>query len=181
MTFRHPLEFTPPHLRRYLFFVFTVLTVLGFLIFMYLDQPLRTLAAPSGVVSFELAGTVDNSRAMMDSWDDGARLNNAFGLGFDFLFMPLYATGLSLGILLASNRRRGIWPKIGMVLGWGAYVAIVFDSIENMALFSILQGNIVPPYPQTAALCASIKFGLLIFGLIYGIAGWLYPKKQCSY
>jgi len=115
---------------------------------------------------------------MLDSWDAGARLKSAFGLGFDFLFMPVYATALSLGILLAVDRRRGVWSTLGKALGWGAFAATVFDAVENTALFSILQGNIVAPYPQVAAGCATVKFVLIFLGLFYGLTGWLWPEKH---
>jgi hypothetical protein len=174
---RHPLDFFPPNVRKPLFFLFLGLTIAFFAVFQVLDQPMRTPAAPAGIVSFELAGNADKAGAMVASWDAGARLNAAFGLGFDFLFMPVYATALSLGVLLAAGRRRGIWPMAGKILGWGAFAATVFDSVENIALFSILSGNIVAPYPQVAFWCASLKFALILLGLVYGLAGWLFPQK----
>ena len=178
MFIQHPLEFIPQKARSRLFYLFIGLTAAGFLIFQFLDQPLRTLAAPSGIVSFELAGSIDNAKAMMESWNQAALLNNAFGLGFDFLFMPVYATALSLGILLAVYRRTGFWPNIGKILGWVAYIAIGFDSIENVALFAILHGNNVMPVPQVAFWCASIKFGIIIIGSFYGLIGWLFPERH---
>jgi hypothetical protein len=178
LTLRHPLDFLPSSLRRPLFFLFLALTAAGFAVFQLLDQPLRTAAALAGTVSFELAGSVEKARAMMDSWDASARLNNAFGLGFDFLFMPVYATALSLGVLLAVGRRRGIWSTLGKALGWGVFAATGFDSVENIALFSILHGNIVAPYPQVAAWCASVKFVLILLGTVYGLIGWLLPEKR---
>jgi hypothetical protein len=63
-------------------------------------------------------------------------------------------------------------PGLGSVCGNG------FDSVENTALFSILQGNIIVPYPQVAACCATIKFALILLGLSYGLAGWLLPEKH---
>lgn len=178
MSLRHPLGFAPPKLRRPLFFLFLGLTVAGFAIFQLLDQPLRTPAAPSGTVSFELAGSVEKARAIVDSWDVGARLNSAFGLGFDYLFMPVYAAALSLAVLLAVDRRRGAWSALGKALGWGAFAAAGFDAVENLALFSILNGNIVSPYPQIAAGCATVKFTLILAGLLYGLIGWLLPEKR---
>ncbi len=178
MTYRHPLDFLLPGLRRRLFFLFLALTVAGFAVFQVLDKPLQTAAAPSGVVSFELSGSVENAQAMMDSWDASARLNNAFGLGFDFLFMPVYATALSLGVLLAVDRRKGHWVALGKALGWGAFTAVLFDSVENIALFFILKGNVVAPFPQVAAGCATVKFGLILLGLAYGLIGWILPEKR---
>jgi len=177
MHLAHPLSSLPLHLRKTLFFLFIALTAAGFAIFQGLDLPMRTPAAPFGTVSFELAGDVEKAGAMVASWDAGARLNAAFGLGFDFLFMPVYATALSLGVLLAQNRRRGVWPMLGKALGWGAFAATGFDAVENIALFAILGGHVTAPLPQIAFWCASIKFALILLGLFYGLAGWLFPQK----
>src|SRR5512137_1524328 len=98
----HPLEFVPQNLRKPMFYVFLALTVLIFGIFRFLDAPLRTSTAPNGIVSFELAGGVEDARSMIASWDANARLFAAFGLGFDYLFMPVYAFALSFGLLLAG-------------------------------------------------------------------------------
>ena len=178
LTFPHPLDFLPSHRRLRLFWLFLALTVAGFAVFQLLDQPLRTPAAPAGIVSFELAGTPEKTQAMLTSWDISARLNNAFGLGFDFLFMPVYATALSLGVLLARNRRPGIWLPLGNLLGWGAYLATQFDAAENLALFASLQGQWQTPMPQIAAGCATLKFALILLGLVYSLAGWLLPARQ---
>jgi hypothetical protein len=83
---RHPLDFLPLNARKPLFFLFLGLTAAFFAVFQVLDQPMRTPAAPAGIVSFELAGNTDKAGAMLASWNAGARLNAAFGLGFDFLF-----------------------------------------------------------------------------------------------
>jgi hypothetical protein len=91
--------------------------------------------------------------------------------------MPVYATALSLGILLAEERRKGIWPALGKSLGWGAFAAALFDATENIALFTILSGTVAAPFPQIAFWCASVKFALILLGLVYGLAGWLLPQK----
>jgi hypothetical protein len=102
----------------------------------------------------------------------------AFGLGIDYLFMPLYAFALAFGTLLAANRHGGWLKSLGAVAGYGAFVAALFDAVENYALFQILLGKVFSPYPEIAYYCASLKFGLLIFGLLYALAGWLLPKSS---
>jgi len=63
------------------------------------------------------------------------------------------------------------WHSIGLLLAWGLWAAALFDAIENLALFTELLGNNVAPYPQIAQICATIKFGLILLGLLYVIAG----------
>jgi hypothetical protein len=174
---RHPLEFIPRNLRKPLFFVFLALTLLIFGVFRVLDGPLRTAAAPDGVVSFELARTVDVAQGILSSWDTQARLFAAFGLGLDYLFMPAYAFALSFGILLMMNGRTRWYLQLAAWVGWGIFVAAGFDAIENLALWLILTGAVLSPYPEIAALCASLKFALLVAGLLTIFVG-LFIKSE---
>ena len=92
--------------------------------------------------------------------------------------MPLYATALALGVLLAAGKHGGWFATFGAWLGWGAYAAALFDAVENYALARMLLMNQVwPPYPQVAAFSASAKFVLLLLGLFFSLVGWAWPKK----
>ncbi len=172
----HPLEFVPQNLRKLLFNIFLVLALVIFGVFRFLDVPLQTAAAPSGIVSFELAGKVDVSQSIVDSWDMNARIFAAFGLGFDYLFMPIYALALSLGLLLVGAKKKGWLRPLSASMGWGAFAAGLFDSVENYALWHVLTTSAAAPYPQIAAVCATIKFILLIAGLLTALAGSLMRK-----
>jgi len=193
---KHPLESIPSASRKPLFWTLLAGTLILFAVFRVLDAPLRTPAAPSGIVSFELAGTPFQAQAIIDSWHEMAFLESSvagepvpgivsrafsfavFGLGIDYLFMPVYATALALGILLAAGRHKGWFATLGAWLGWGAFAAALFDAIENYALAHMLLLNEVwTPYPEVAAFCASIKFGLLLLGLFYALVGWVWPKR----
>ena len=186
----HPLDFIPADKRKPVFFAFLAGTLILFAVFRVLDTPLRTTAAPNGIVSFELAGTSEKAFQIMVSWEpinfQGPKivalrgyLFAAFGLGLDYLFMPVYATALALGILLAAGKHGRRFSTFGVLLGWGAYAAALFDAVENYALARMLILNEVwAPYPQIAAICASIKFGLLLLGLFYALVGWVWPKQQ---
>jgi hypothetical protein len=191
---RHPLDFVPTDYRKRIFIPLLFLTLVLFGVFGVLDQPLRTPSAPSGIVSFELARTVDQATNIVTEWKRSTlplsatgQVNPdivnvtyafaAFGLGLDYLFMPVYGFALAFGTLLAGNRQGGRFKSLGAVAGWGALAAMFFDAVENYALFQILLGWVMEPYPQIAFYCASLKFILLIFGLVVGLVGWLVPKK----
>ena len=191
----HPLEFVSNIYRKRLFFTFLFLTLSLFAVFRVLDQPLRTPAAPNGIVSFELAGSPLQAQAITDEWKRSSLLLSevagqadpnivnipyafaAFGLGIDYLFMPVYAFALAFGTLLAAGRHGGWIKSLGAVAGWGAFAAALFDAVENFALFQILLNRVHSPYPEIAFYCASLKFGLLIFGLLYALAGWWLPRR----
>ena len=194
---KHPLERHPSTSRKPTFWAFLAGTLILFAVFRVLDAPLRTSAAPNGIVSFELAGTPFQAQAIIDSWHEMAYLLSSvagepvpgmvsrayafavFGLGIDYLFMPVYATALALGILLAAGRHKGWFAILGAWLGWGAYAAALFDAVENYALARMLLMNQVwSPYPEVAAFCATVKFGLLLLGLFYALVGWIWPKQE---
>lgn len=172
----HPLEFLPQNIRKPVFLVFLFLTILIFVIFRFLDAPLRTSAAPSGIVSYELAGSVSASQEILDSWGSSARLFAAFGLGFDYLFMPVYALALSLGLLLAGRGKQSWYHTCTAWMGWGALAAVVFDALENYALWKMLSDGVSAPFPEVAMVCASIKFALLVSGLVTALAGGFFRK-----
>lgn len=174
---RHPLEFVPQEARKRLFFTLLVLTLSLFAIFRVLDTPLQTDYAPSGIVSFELAGTPQNAAHIVLTWPAEAMLNAAFGLGIDYLFMPVYAFALAFGTLLAAGRHAGWLKSLGAVAGYGAFAAALFDAVENYALFQVLLGAFDSSYPMLAAVCATVKFGLLAFGLAVAVAGGVIPRS----
>lgn len=187
----HPLEFVPMQYRLRCFLLFLALTIIIFLIFRVLDEPLHTEAAPNGIVSLELAGSAEQSALIVSSWrpcgsgfpddtiscDSTPLLYAAFGLGLDYLFMPAYALALAFGILLATQRHGSILKYIGALAGYGSFAAALFDVVENFALWQILLGAFQSGYPDIAAFCARIKFGLLIFGSLAVLVAWILPKK----
>lgn len=177
---KHPLEFVPQESRRRFFLTLLFLTLILFAVFRVLDQPLRTPAAPNGIVSFELAGTPEKAFQVMVSWEPvkDAHLFAAFGLGIDYLFMPLYAFTLALGTLLAAGKHSGWLKSLGAAAGYGAFAAALFDAVENYALFRILSGAFESPYPEIAFWCAAVKFGLLVFGIVIAVLCGLLPKAK---
>lgn len=175
---RHPLAFLPENIRKPLFWAFFSGTLILFVIFRPLDFPLTTSAAPSGIVSFELARTPINAQAMVDSWDTRARLYAAFGLGFDFLFMPVYAMALSLGSLLAAGRHPGPFARLGMQIGYYIFTPVLFDGVENIGLWQSLLGHAQSAWPSISFWCATAKFSLILLGIVYCMIGWFWPKNK---
>lgn len=163
--------------RRRLFWVLLVLTLLVMVIMNIVGAPLNNETAPSGIVSYELAGTPEKAQGILDSWDASAQRYAAFGLGFDYVFMLAYASLFSVAVGLAGDalRRRG-WPLswLGRPLVYAMWLAALMDAVENLALSVMLlpaDATAVAPWPQLAQVCAVIKFGLLFIGLVYAFLG----------
>lgn len=191
----HPLHPIPRAYRKQLFFTFLGLSLVFYVVFGILDAPLRTEAAPNGIVSFELAGSPQAARAITDSWKqlslqlsatadrpDPSIVNTpyvfaAFGLGLDYLFMPVYALALAFATLLAAQKHTGWMQLLAVAAGYGGLFAALFDAVENYALLRVLLGAVESNFPAIASFCAIVKFGLIGFGILVALAGWLLPAK----
>ncbi len=170
----HPLAALSALQRRRAFWVSVALVTLLEIIFVWTGAPLNTPAAPLGIVSYELAGSLPQAQRILDSWSGQARLLASFGLGLDYLFMPAYATLISLACLWAAgNIPTGAWARAGTSLAWGVWLACALDALENAALLLMLVNTAQHPLAQAAAFCAALKFSLLAVALAYSILGGL--------
>ncbi len=147
-----------------------VLTVRG--------APLRTDAAPHGIVSFEFAADRPTARAILQSWS-GLYDAAAFNLYFDFLFLLLYSSAIALACArtaTALRPRRARAAAFGVVLTWGQWLAGALDMVENVALLFLLWGSSNSSLPPLAFVCATIKFALVGLGLGYAGVGTLVAR-----
>ena len=178
----HPFLRFPPRLRNRLFVVFTGWSLAITAVFQFLDQPLRTAAAPMGIVSFELARTVANVQAILASWDASARVYAGLSLGLDALYPPLYATAIGLACATVAVRlqRRGRlgWMVAGIWLAWGMVAAALFDYVENIALVAQLLGSEGTYLPTVAWVMASLKFGIILAAFLYLVIGLFVPSAK---
>ncbi len=174
ITMLHPFESISSARRRQFFYPLLGLALLIMMVMNWVGLPLNTPAAPNGIVSFELAGSPERAAAMLNSWDADAHARAAFIQGLDFLFPAVYSTTVALGCIMAASAlsaRRLPLAHWGRALAWGQWIAAIFDYLENIALVVLLFSPAQAPWPQMAAVCAVIKFGLLFAGLVYGFYG----------
>ena len=149
-----------------------------------IDVPLQTTAAPQGIVSYEMAGSVDGAQRILDSWDPTARLYAAFSLGLDYLYMPAYGIVIGLACAWAAElwcKRRRWLALAGVGLAWGLMVAALCDAVENVALVTMLLSGVRAPWPAVAFGCATVKFALIGAGLVYTLIGgvaWLRSRRH---
>jgi hypothetical protein len=162
----HPLAAIAPEKRTRVFVSLLIATLALTFLFRFIGPDKPT------IVDFELAGSVPNAQAIIDAWSETNRIRAGFSLGIDYLYMPVYSTTIALACVLAAGVLTSkAWRSIGVLLAWGLWTAALFDAIENVALFTELLGNNVAPYPQIAQMCAAIKFGLILVGLLYAAVG----------
>lgn len=170
--------------RGLLWWLLLALTIVLTIVLQAVDAPLKTPAAPHGIVSFELAGTAPAAQSILDSWDIDARAHAGFSLGLDYLYMPAYALTIGLACVWAARgmgRRRQWLGGLGWALAFGLGVAALLDAVENYALTTMLFGGAAAPWPAVARWCATGKFALIIAGLAYALAGfgfWLATRRS---
>ena len=160
-------------------FVLLILTGIIFAGISILDIPLKTSAAPNGIVSFELAGNQEQAQEILSSWSGISRIYAGLSLGLDYLFLFLYSALISLGcILIIENRFKTnkILYFIGIYLAWAQFGAALSDSLENLSLIQILLGSKGELWPHIAMGCAVIKFIIVFTGRTIFIARFFLPK-----
>ncbi len=155
-----------------LFWLAGLVTVLLLWVLGLVDKPLRTAAAPNGIVSFELAHSFLQSQKILASWDATAKLYAAFSLGLDYLFLVSYGLFLAWSVWLLAkrfgetNRFRWVY-RLGLVLAGLQILAAVLDAFENGFLIRLLFGAQNPAFSAWAFYCASFKFLFVFLGIIY--------------
>ena len=152
------------------------LTIALTIVLQAVNAPLKTPAAPQGIVSYEFAGTAAAAQSILDSWDAGAKVNAGFSLG----------AGLPLHARLCADHRIGMrlgCKRVGTaealarqsdVLTFGLGLAALLDAFENYVLTTMLFSVAANPWPAVARWCATGKFALIIAGLLYTLTGFIF-------
>lgn len=164
----HPWDELDRAVRLYAFAATAVPTMGLSVLMMRLDRPLRARGA--GIVQLQLAGSADRARGILDRWGEDGRVAAAFQLGFDYLYLVVYALAVSLGCVVAAGwwgRVGGPLPAAGPVLAWGAFAAGLLDAVENYALWRCLSRDEDEWWPGVARWCAVGQFALLLLALGY--------------
>lgn len=141
---------------------------------------LQTDRIPHGIIDFELAGSADRAREILDAWRaadvlDNVRPNIAI---IDARFIPCYTTMLLTGCVWASGVFNGRLATLGRRLAAAQLLTAALDYGENAALlraFDALNDTAsiqrLTHWPAIAALCAWPKFALVVAGGAYIVAG----------
>lgn len=159
--------------------------------------PLRTAAAPTGIVGLELAWSGARAVAILDSWGEDGCVAARGSLWVDFAFIPAYVAGLGLLTALAARAwsdPRPVLPAMvgpvaigppatGLAVGliYGLALAGLLDVAENAALSRMLarydpertDGGVSDRLAAFAAFCAAVKFALIAVALLYLVGGAL--------
>lgn len=177
---RHPLEAVSPDQRMRFFKLLLFLTLAYTAWLTLLGLPLRTEAAPLGVLSFELAGDVETARAILDSWGDAGRRIAVVSTSLDYIYLVVYSTAIGFVCIWSGAVLRGRGSRLaaaGGPLAWAQWLGGGLDAVENTALLLLLVGPVVEPWPRVAWGCAVVKFLLVFLGLGYGALGAIAGRR----
>jgi len=162
----HPLATIPVDKRSRVFVPWLIATLLMTFLFRFIGP-----AKPS-IVDYELAGSVSKATEIINAWNENDRIRAGFSLGVDYLYMPVYSTTIALACVWGAGvLKNKSWRTIGILLAWGLWAAAIFDAIENLGLVVSLFGSPVDPWPLVSQVCATLKFALIIVGLLYVVVG----------
>ena len=127
--------------------------------------------------AFEIAA--DKAPMIFKNWNSEVKSKLREALLWDYLFILIYPTAISVACLIAGRFLEAInWIsfKYCLIIIALQWVAALFDSIENYALLNVLKGALDGFWPQVSKWCAITKFCLIFLGLIYSVAiggiGW---------
>mgnify|MGYP005989853539 CR=1 FL=1 len=157
------------------------LLIITSVVMLYFDGYLTNEITPYGIVSFELANTLENSLNILNSWDAQAKIFAGLSLGFDFLFLLIYTLFIAL---LTHKLNTQLWRnkpfyRIGELLIWTMFLTAIFDAIENVGLIKLLLGDHYQLWSSMAFYFALAKFIFIIVGILYILinTGCLLYKK----
>ncbi len=148
-----------------------------------LNGALQNSVAPHGVMSFEVARTLDRQSQILASWGPSAHLCLAFSIGLDFFCAVAFLGVLALACLWLADvlRRRGaIGPKLGVGIAWALAIMGAFWMLQNVLLAASLFGHRAGLIAEVTYWCALLKFSVMAAALVYVAlaAAMLLIRKQ---
>ncbi|MEP0368830.1 MAG: hypothetical protein ABJN36_20625 [Cyclobacteriaceae bacterium] len=133
------------------------------------DGYLKNEVAPKGIVSFELASDLDESKAIINSWNEQSKTAAGLSLGFDYLFMIIYGGFISVLLLRVKDyfQQKSFLRKTARFALIGVWVAVLFDGVENYGLIRLILGDMREVWSSVALYFASAKFIILLMVIIF--------------
>jgi hypothetical protein len=165
----------------------TLMAIAAFVVLAVLEQRLRA-ATGFGTLDLQAAHTAMDYKRAFAAWIAREHAGTAgFGLGFDYLFMPLYAMSFYFSAMIAREAftpRRGLWRRVVDYLGFVPLAGAIADAFENGFEFSMLSGGATDGMASAAFMATSIKTTCFYVGLVLllaAVAGAIklrLPKKE---
>lgn len=150
------------------------LALVTFAALLLIDRHLHNDMSPQGIVSFEMCAYSSACRAIVEAWGPADRLWAALSLGLDYLFMPLYAAAIFLGLRVAAAGLPARLAALTRLVAWSAWGAAIMDAFENFALIRLLTAPEAMSHAWPASIAATVKFAILAVTITWLVAAWVY-------
>lgn len=165
----------------------TLMAIAAFVVLAVLEQRLKA-ATGFGTLDLQRMSDAMGYRRALAAWIAREHAVTAgFSLGFDYLFMPLYAMAFYFSAIVAREAyapKRGLLRRAIDYLGFVPLVGAVADAVENGLEFTMLTGGATDALAADAFLATQVKtvcfvvgLGLLVAGIV-GAVKLRRPKKD---
>lgn len=155
---------------------FATLSAILFLQLRGLDEPLHLTDTPRGIVGYELAWDAPTAQAMIDAWRQNDVIEAAkVSLGVDFVFLLAYPLMFFFGARLlvrtpSTSQIASAFDQRGALLARAVLACIPLDAMENLLLWRQLDSGASDVTAHIAAICAAIKFFLVLVTALWCVA-----------
>ena len=127
---------------------------------------------PFSIIGFEFAGTSEQARLIINTWNENGVLNSVYFLiGFDYLFMITYSAFLCLACRVVADGLSGSLQRVITIVAWLQPLAGLLDAVENLSLYQMVAGSSKPIWPKLSVMCAIPKFTIALTGVTVLIVG----------
>lgn len=155
--------------------ILIISTLIGFVLFISLTLAFSMITsgmsqfATYGVLNFEFAWTAEQITIIFTAWGTEGMNIQALAVYLDFLYIVGYSSFIFGLLLIIARKMEGKIQDITILIALTAFIAGIFDVIENINLLILLgnPANVQTLNASTASFCASIKFGLLFVEIIW--------------
>ena len=140
-------------------------------------KSLRTAHTPLAIVSLELANTEEEAQEVLMAWKPTTSSTNLINtaqtnIRLDFIFIFFYSLFLFAACRKIRYHSQKWQKKAGKNFAYGALIAGGFDIIENIIMLDTLNGDYGFFSTIFTFICASIKFILIAFAILYILLGF---------
>jgi hypothetical protein len=154
----------------------SLLALIAFAFLSISDQSLKA-ATGFGTVDLQWARTGADANRIFLAWLEGPKAATAgFLLGFDYVFMPLYAIAFYFSAMLAREAffpKRGVWRRAIDYLGYVPLLGAIADATENALEFAMLSSGASDVLASYAFIASAIKSTCFAIGLALFVAGFV--------
>ncbi|HRM68513.1 hypothetical protein [Thauera phenylacetica] len=110
-----------------------------------------------GILALQFAGSVAQATDLLAAWR-GLEEELRSQTRWDFLFLLVYPTALSLACAMLVEARGNPLPTIGVFIAWFALAAMPLDALENLATLRMIDHGASESLASWLTFCATIKF-----------------------